>query len=200
MKNPLAKLNPIARFAVLAVVVILATVAVRVGHALVTADYAKLVTYSSPQGGYEVLLPAQPTITEQQVDASIGPLEFNTAHADAKYIQFVVGYTDYPAAYIAATDPGTLLDGASAGFAGSINGKQLARTAFAFRGFEARDVLVKVSRKMYVSCRILLAGNRLYQIIAVSNAHHIKDAKVKHVLDSFRVTQPLPTPPGVKPS
>jgi hypothetical protein len=200
MKNPLAKLPPIARFAILAGAIILATVALRVGHALVTADYAKLVAYSSPQGGYEVLLPPQPTTAEQQVDASIGQLQFNTVHANAKYMQFVVGYTDYPAAYIAATDPGTLLDGASAGFAGSINGKQLTRTAFTFRGFEARDVTVKVSRRMYVSCRILLAGNRLYQIIAVSNARHIHDAKVKRVLDSFRVTQPLPTPPGATPS
>lgn len=156
---------------------------------VLTRDRSALSPFSTDVGGFTVMLPTGVSTETDAVETKLGNLEYVMYKARSKYVQFLVAYTDYPQSYIDETNPAELLSGAAKGAAANINGKLVKEESFLHNDIAVREIRVKGPRGVHMRCRVMLVGNRMYQVMALSNRRHIGDRKVDEVLQSFKLTE-----------
>lgn len=175
----------------IAVVCILAAEALR---AVVMRDRTPLTPFSSEVGRFKVMLPPGIATETDEVDTKLGTLRQTMYKARARYIQFLIAFTDYPDEYMSSTKPAEILAGAAKGAAGNINGKLKREEAFVSNGLATRQIWVKAPKGIHMRSRLALVGNRMYQVTALARRRHIFDRKVSDVFESFEVLAAPATP------
>ncbi len=143
--------------------------------------------YNSKPGRFSVLFPGQPRKESKKMDTAAGKLEFIMYRAGLKEIGFVVGYVDYPKEMFKKADIKKMLDSARDGAVKSVKGTLEDEKVLDFHGNPGREVEIKVPKKAITKARVFIIGNRLYQVMAVSESKKILDEKGPKFFDSFKV-------------
>lgn len=166
---------------------------------LLSKDGTPLTKINSEPGRFSVLLPQGNVRTDSdEVPTKLGTLEYHTYRARGKFIQYIVSYIDYPQQYMDETGSGEVLKAAAAGAVSNANGTLVNEKTFMHKGQAVREISIRAGKGVRMKSRLLLVGNRMYQVMALTNARHINDKKINQVFESFDVTpapaQPAPVP------
>jgi len=164
-----------------------AAVAAGVVGALFSADFTPLKPFDSPDGTFKALLPGKVTEHSETVNTPVGPIVYKAYAAKAKHHEFSIGCSDYPPGVVENSDPRAMLDGARDGAVRNVEGRLLSETIIEMQGCPGRVLRVEVGAGHIVVQKVVLAGSRMYQVIAVCSKGHSLDRKVSDVLDSFRM-------------
>jgi hypothetical protein len=148
-----------------------------------------LLRYTSPEGRYSVLLPAQPNLSSQQVNAPDGtPMTQYLATATGNMGMVMIGYFDY------AADVVFSLDKARDGMVTSIKGTLLDEHSMSLGGAPGRQIKVSASTEQGMEfidrARFYDVKPRVYvlQCITPKSADSAAIAeKCEQFFDSFRV-------------
>jgi len=143
--------------------------------------------YHSEEGRFSGLFPGQPERELKEMNTPIGTLDFIMYSAGSKKIGFIVGYVDYPQETFKNADIEKMLDGARDGAAQNVNGILENERVLDFHGNPGREIEIKVPKKATIKARVILIGNRLYQVMAVSESNSILEEKSPDFFDSFEV-------------
>jgi hypothetical protein len=153
-------------------------------------DAEEWKTYSSKDGRFSVLMPGKPQEQTQNVKTPDGKLALHLLVSAVALDRVVyVSYSDYPAKSVESKQE-AFLDGTVKGNVNSLKGKLVTEKKIAVgKGKRpGRDVLIDLpdKKQMYRS-RIVLSGNRLFQVVALGSEEFVKGKEVGEYLDSFKV-------------
>lgn len=141
------------------------------------------------EGSFSVLFPGEPERGVQSLNTQAGKINLVMYNAGSKKSGFVVGYADYPEKIVRESDPNKMLDGARDGAVGNVGGELIDEMVLDSYGYPARELEINVPRKATVRARLVLVGNRLYQIMVVSKSKAVLEDKGTEFFDSFKIDE-----------
>ncbi len=146
-------------------------------------------TFDASEGGFRVTLPGRPVRGQEVLTTPAGPLEsitYTYATPDGQ-VSYGINYADYPAAVARSTDPERIIESARDALVGKLRGRVRDERRITLDGAPGREVDIELADGRYVRARIYLAGQRQYQVVAVtpSARDHANDAK--WFLESFKL-------------
>lgn len=145
--------------------------------------------FTSTEGAFSVLMPKKPSRETQTVDTSLGPIEIQFFSAELADTVYMVAYSDYPAAFVAQSNPVVILDGARDGAVANVKGKLVSEHVIFIGGNTGRELRIEIpDAKMTAVSRIFLVNNRLYQVMALMPAERFSSDEITTYLDSFALT------------
>ena len=145
--------------------------------------------FNSAEGAFSILMPKNPSLETQMVNTPIGPIEIQFFSAELADTAYVVGYSDYPAAFVAQSNPVIMLDGARDGAVANVQGKLVSETVIFIGGYPGRELRIEtLDGKFAAMSRIFLVNNRLYQVMVVMPADRTITDEIRTYLDSFALT------------
>lgn len=137
--------------------------------------------FTSQEGNFSALLPGEPKeVTQNELFLKVHVF---TCKANTK-TSFGVSYIDYPEKlHVNPTEK--TYDGARNGALGK-GGKLLQEKSITIEGFPGREIQVeKNGGEVFFIDRYFLAGNRLYQVMAVVPKQDQSSTNISYFLDSF---------------
>jgi hypothetical protein len=134
--------------------------------------------FTSPEGKFSILMPGTP---EKKTQTTLG-LTVVMFGKEVRNGAYAVGYADIPSGVP------TSLSGAVQGIARSHNGKILSENDYLFEGTKGKEFEVEISKpKGFISGRVILINNRLYQMFAMGTNARLSDSDVQKFLKSFKL-------------
>jgi len=156
----------------------------------VTGHADEWKTYPSKAGGFSVLMPGKPQEQTQEVKAPDGKLSVHLLVSALALDRVVyVSYSDVPAKAIEGKQE-AFLDSTVKGNVNSLKGKLVTEKKITVGKDKrpGRDVLIDLpDKKQRYRSRIVLSGNRLFQVVALGSEEFVKGKEVEQYLDSFKV-------------
>jgi len=148
------------------------------------------VEVRSQAGRFSIQMPAIPAETTRLVETAAGSIALRSWELDHRDFKYIVSFSDYPAAYLAASGPEAILDAASEGAAATVAGERLEESAISLGQNSGRFlVLLDASGERVLQIRLLLVGRRLYQFGVVTPKSDRSAAEVARFLDAFALLQ-----------
>jgi len=151
--------------------------------------------FSSPDGGYRLLMPGTP----KGETRAQGGVTVNAQTVELKDGAFLVSYTDLPA--------GTPFnsDAAIQGMATTYQGKVLSQADYAIGGKPGKGFELEINQpKGFAVGRMAVVDNRLYQLLVIGANRRATDSEVQKFFDSFELTRAVaaaaPAGPTLPPS
>lgn len=138
-------------------------------------------------GRFTVLLPGKPERQNNSIDTAVGKIDLVMYMAGSRKAGCVAGYCDYPQQYINSTDPQKLLEGARDGAVANVNGRLVSETQVDFHSKPARQFVIEVPNKAFVTARVILIGPRLYQLMLIAPTNQGHEEDISRFFDSFTV-------------
>lgn len=145
--------------------------------------------YRSEEGRFSVLFPGEPKKNIKLLNTIAGKIDLVMYTAGSKKSGFVVGYADYPEEAVKDPEPQKMLDGARDGALSNVRGELVDETVLDFQGYPARELEIDVPRRGTVRARLIIVGNRLYQMMVISPSDNILYEKGTEFFDSFEITE-----------
>lgn len=148
---------------------------------------------TSGKGRFRVRMPANPSETKQDVATDDGPAELVILRSSAGTTAYLVTYTDVPA--VAARRSKPLLDATRDLVVSSSRGRLLAERRISLgrhsgREFRAEVPLGEDAKGGILKCRIVLAGRRLYQVMAIGPRGEADSEAIEAFFRSFQPAPP----------
>ena len=143
--------------------------------------------FQIPAGRFKVLLPGVPKTSRQTIRTEIGNVA-STRYTvtDSANVTYDVLINDYPAAGVSKANPQKLLDGARDGLVYQTKGRIMEDKHITVAGFPGRDQVIVRGDGTHYRIRLVWAGSRLYQVMAVTPGEPRADAKI--FFDSFQIS------------
>ena len=143
------------------------------------------------EGGFSVLMRGQARYVRQPVDTPGGKTSAHLYSSDRPDAFFAVGYSDYPLAYVLASNPAELLTGVRDTWIRRIDGKLLVSSPVKLQGkYPGLEFTGEGSVKgepAFLQARLFLVDQRLYQVIAMARKGQIAQGVLNRYLNSFRL-------------
>jgi hypothetical protein len=140
----------------------------------------KLVT--SQPGKFTVLMPGKPVEEKDSEDTADGKIDSYSYTVEVSdKVAYLVQYTDFGIS-LAQVDPKEFFDGAAEGLA-SDGGRILQNKNITIAGIPAREIKYVDSLGISATMRMLLVGDRFYQLHAITK----QEADIKKFFDSFQI-------------
>ena len=164
-----------------------------------TATKAPKAMYTSTEGNYRVLLPANPTEkTSNQTFSGITLTQHMTMGGPANKLELGVIWVEQPTNSPAnpLSKLGDRLDGAATQMVTNFRGTELSRNNISLDGHPGREVRFQVPAtgkrsKLLGRIRLYSIGDRFYEVIAIS-AESLADPEAsKEFFDSFVLINPV---------
>jgi hypothetical protein len=155
-------------------------------------DQPKSLVFLSEAGKFSVTLPAKPKKQTTKTPSAVGQLEVNLFLVDLNDKAFIASYTDYPKGTVTDANRQAVLDGVRNGNVKGGKGKLASETKITVgkEKLEGRELLIeKADIKGFYRARILIRGDRLYQVIAIGAGDWAKTDTVTKYLDSFELEE-----------
>jgi hypothetical protein len=147
--------------------------------------------FRSETGGFSIMTPYILKETTQSLDTQAGKIEVHSFIAGQAGDSYLVGYSDYPAVAVQASDPQKILDGSRDGAVANVKGELVSEIPITLSEYPGRDLTITVKaangQELFLRGRIYLVGNRLYQIIAVVTKSEEKSVEMNNFLQSFKL-------------
>lgn len=144
--------------------------------------------YVSKDGKFKVKFPGTPEVTSQMVPTDAGEIEmFTYIYEKSATEAYMVAYGDYPSALIDGADPYELLE---ASRDGALETSKIEDNKdMKVNGFPAiRTKAIDVEQNFYYIYEVILAKNRLYQVMIVRDGDYPSDSVVSDFVDDFEIT------------
>ncbi len=157
---------------------------------------ARWKLFTSPDGGFSVRMPGDPSPGVQSVPTAAGTLTLHTFLWQDETSAFYAGYADYPPALVQGANVKRLLDGARDGAIAMVHGTLIGEQDVTMAGMPARQVVIQASypaslQTITVTARFGMAGNRQYQLQALSAGvpGPAESARIEAFFASFSLAQ-----------
>ncbi len=149
---------------------------------------AEWKTFTPKGGGFSMSFPGTPSQTKQSVKTPTGFVDVTVFVVEPKKGegQYMVSYSDYPAAVLKAGTADKRLDNARDGAVFSLKGKLEEEKKIKLDDYPGRDLLIKTEGRL-VRTRIYTVKNRLYQTAVVGPAKLVQAKETVQFLDSFKL-------------
>jgi len=123
--------------------------------------------FSSPEGGFSVLMPVPPTQKRQSTNSSTLSLDSNvfTASLEEGKVIYSVAYTNFPEE-LAEFPPNLLLDSLSNRFTNDKKIKLISLQNISFGKYPGKEFKFEAPGEIIVNHRTYIAEKRLYQLTA----------------------------------
>lgn len=131
-------------------------------------DTKKWQTFESVQGRYKVAFPAAPEMKQGKLRTDIGMVTSTRHTADSADATYDVTYNDYPKDGIARLSAAKLIDAARDGLVYQSKGTLAVEKPFTLGKLAGREHEIVGEDGMRYQIRLLLVGNRLYQLTAMA--------------------------------
>ncbi len=149
-------------------------------------------SFTSKEGRFSVLMPGKPQQQKQAARAGEKSIEVHIFSAAPAVDRIVyVTYTDHPKADVEGKEE-AFVEGTSKGNVATFKGKLVSdRKLTLGKGkHPGRDILVEMpDKKQQYRARIVLAGNRLYQVVAMGSAEFVKGKQADEYFESFKLDE-----------
>ncbi len=143
--------------------------------------------FRSAEGRFTVLMPGEPKRQTQNADTPVGKVEMVMFTAGTNKIGCAVSYADYPEQMVNSTDPQKLLDGATNGAVANVKGKLVSESKMSFNGLPARNIVIEIPNKAFITARLILNGPRFYQLMFIAPTQKDHEQDISKFLDSFQI-------------
>jgi hypothetical protein len=145
--------------------------------------------YSSQEGRFKVLMPAQPTVETKIPPGGQGQGAIHKAFVfrDNKRELFQVLYLDFPETSVSNLGPDKLVDILASGVASDAKGTIQERRMVALGEAPGAEVKVSVPNTGVITARVFLSGGRGYQVIVAMPSAKASSGDVQRFLDSFQL-------------
>lgn len=148
----------------------------------------KLIEFTSESGKYKVLLPGKPTEENQTVKTAIGDIKVSLQVVEvAKDLAVIVAYNEYPEE--AKNKAPAILKGIKEGLAKADKVKTLDDITFGKDKSPGLAFHIARENKNEEKGRVLLVGNKLYQVRVHGSAAKIADPSTDKIIESFTLTK-----------
>jgi hypothetical protein len=148
------------------------------------------VEVRSQDGRFSIKMPATPAETSQVVETAAGSITLRSWQLDHQGFKYIVSFSDYPDAFLAASGPEAILAAASQGARAIVAGERLEESAISLGENSGRFlVLLDAGSERMLQIRLLLVGRRLYQFGIVTPKRDRSAAEVARFLDAFALLQ-----------
>ena len=152
-------------------------------------------TFTSQIGGFSLMMPGQPVLTQQPMDTPSGQLtsQFFQSQTDDGRIFSMAGYTDYPSDLVKQANADRVLSSSRDGLVQMVNGKLLSEKKIILEHYPGRDLVVEVAAGQQIPgaviarVRTFFVQNRQYIVVVLTSKTDYPSAKVEEVLDSFQL-------------
>ncbi len=156
------------------------------------ADSAKAADdpYAPKGGGFSVRFPGKPREAIQKPKGPLGELRvFSATFATAEGNVYLVSYTDFPAGTTKTQKRSDLLDAARDGLKGK-DGKVLSETDIVAGPDKSPGREIELEKgKQRVRCRVVLRGDRLYQVGVIGTPAFATGKEAAAFLGSFELNR-----------
>jgi hypothetical protein len=144
--------------------------------------------YVSKDGKFKVKFHGTPEVTSQMVQTEAGEIEmFTFIYEKSATEAYMVAYGDYPSSLIDGADPYELLE---ASRDGALETSKIEENKnMKVDGFPAiRTKAINVAENYYYVYEVILAKNRLYQVMIVRDGDYPSEDVVPDFVDDFQIT------------
>jgi hypothetical protein len=151
----------------------------------------KTITFTSKEGKFSVLLPGKPKEDTKKVKVDDRDADHHIFTAGQKDRAQLVTYLDYLKETIGEDKEKFLAERLARNIA-FLKGKVASEEKLTIgkQKFPARDVVVEVADKKHsYRARLVLAGNRLYQVVALGPDEFVKSKDVDEFFKSFVIDE-----------
>jgi hypothetical protein len=158
------------------------------------------ITFTAPDGSFTVRLPAEPEAQTETVPTEAGDIEMAMYLTESDDRMVMLSHNGFPpmiADVIAAGDDATiqsLLDGGRDGAVSNVGGALQDEKQITVAGFPGREFTFTVDSNASPTgeaitgvARVILASDRLYQLISLTNADETNPALVQAFFESFQL-------------
>jgi hypothetical protein len=144
--------------------------------------------YESKEGKFSISFPGTPKTESKKV----GDVTINTTALDAKGLAYMVIYSDLPAEAVKASKPEEILDNGEKGLVTSFKAKVTKSQPTTFGGakYPARLVTADIkvdATTLKLRLLIVLANNRVYQVLVLGNADGVGGRAADQFLESLEI-------------
>lgn len=159
------------------------------------------IEYSSPDGSFSVRLPEEPQVEEQTVPSDAGDIQVVMVMVENSDRALLLSHNEFPAVIadlIAGGDDATiqsLLDSGRDGAIANVSGTLQDEQQITMEGMPGREFTFTVNSDVSPTgsaiegkARILVANNRLYQLLSLANVSETEPELVQAFFDSFNLT------------
>jgi hypothetical protein len=155
------------------------------------ANFSEFKPFTSAAGEFTISFPGQPEQSTSTFKAPLGNVElhvFRSARNNEREV-YTLTYHDLPSAQVNSDGPEKVLDAARDGGIEATHGKLIKETKVASASENpSRDLKIEIQGVTTYS-RMILAGNRLYVIMAYPDGSNGSSDRAKAFLDSFKLTR-----------
>lgn len=146
----------------------------------------KWTEYKPDDGSFVVSFPVTPTKSIKAINTVLGPMEVVTYTTSKNHLAYMVVVAEYPVDLINQADSVGILNDARDGAVANVQGNLMSEEIFNLGGNPGRELkIAAVGGKGIARCKLVLVGNRLYQIIVVGPSDKAYAPEVRQFLDSF---------------
>ena len=139
--------------------------------------------YRSDEGGYTVLLPAEPEVNTQLADTAAGTVKLTMALTEMDNYAAGVSFNEIPQE--AAADPETLLAGGRDGAAENLKGTVVSDKPIKLGNYPGTEFVVETPDDLVYMARVYVVNDRLYQVLFLAPKDRIDQFDVQGFFDSF---------------
>ncbi|MFN2532150.1 MAG: hypothetical protein ABR555_12720 [Pyrinomonadaceae bacterium] len=154
-------------------------------------DTSSWVFFESPEGRFNIMLPAKPTTNIKTVDSAVGKLSLHYYTSVNNVGSFLFSYGDYPTAPAEEEQRQNVLDGVRGGVLQVMQTKLVSETKISLRGYPGREFISTATIDgvdMIFRWKILLVGTRLYQLGVATSKDNADAPDVDKFLTSFQLS------------
>jgi hypothetical protein len=145
--------------------------------------------FKPADGSFLASFPVEPTKAIRTVDTPMGQTDVTSYTSSEKQQTYTVTVADYPAEHIQEVGNPKFLDEARDAAVAATSGRLLSEKPFDLKGHPGREITIAMSGgKGSFRCRLILVGNRLFQVIVAGPADEADARPVKRFLDAFSVS------------
>jgi hypothetical protein len=145
--------------------------------------------YSSTDGGFRARFPNKPTENSQTNSSTeLGEIEVFSVESKEGGSTYTVVYLDYPDVVVQTADPGVLLENVFKEVVkqNTVVDQQVTTSD----GYPALTGEYEMGTTGYARYKAVLAGNRIYQVIAITPDENRNKATATGFINSFRLLEP----------
>ncbi len=145
------------------------------------------IEYRSDEGGFTVLLPAEPKVQTQLTDTAAGTVQLTMALTEMENYATGVSFNEIPSE--ASANPETLLAGGRKGAAENLKGTVVSDKPIKLGPYPGTEFVVETSNNLIYTARVYVVDDRLYQILFLAPKDQIDQFDVHGFFDSFTLLE-----------
>jgi hypothetical protein len=145
--------------------------------------------FSSTDGKFMIHFDAAPQETNQKIPTPAGDIDTHMfVYQKSATEAYQVAYSDFPSEVVKAQNPDTLLMNSMNGAASNVKAKITEQKKMEVNGNPGIWFLCNADQ-LYFTYKIILVGNRLYQINMIRDGSPASEESVKGFMDSFELVK-----------